>query len=61
MNKDQFKGRAKEVTGKVKKTVGRTIGDRKLESKGATEEFKGKVQKGVGNVKEKIDKNFRNA
>ena len=51
MNRDQFKGRAKEVAGKVEKIVGRAVGSSKTEAKGIAKEIAGKVQKTVGDVR----------
>lgn len=61
MNKDQVKGRAKEVAGKIKKKLGQTIGNPKLESEGAIEEVEGKAQKTLGDVKSKLGKSIDNA
>jgi uncharacterized protein YjbJ (UPF0337 family) len=55
MNKDQVKGRAKEVAGKIEKNVGRAIGNPKVEAKGLVKEVAGKVQKNVGDV---VNKEF---
>ena len=51
MNRDQMKGRAKEVAGKVEKFVGRAFGSKKTEGKGIAKEMTGKVQKTVGDVR----------
>ena len=52
MNKQQIKGATNEVTGSVKKGVGKATGDRTLQAKGAARELKGKAQQGLGNAKE---------
>ena len=52
MNKHQVKGTANEVTGSIKKEVGKMTGDRTLQAKGTARELKGKAQQGVGNAKE---------
>ena len=54
MNKDQVKGAAKEVAGKVQKNVGDAIGSEKQEVKGALREAEGKMQKSYGNAKEEV-------
>lgn len=54
MNKQQVKGATNEVTGKVKKEVGKAMGDTTLQAKGAAREVKGKAQKTVGNAKETL-------
>lgn len=54
MNKDQIKGRGNEAKGKVKEVVGRAVGNKEMETKGAVEKTKGKVQSAYGDVKEDI-------
>ena len=54
MNKQQVKGATNEVTGSIKKEVGKMTGDTTLEAKGAAREVKGKLQQGVGNAKEDL-------
>ena len=50
MNKDQIKGRAKEVAGKVKEVTGKAVGNKTLEGKGLAEKTIGKVQKNLGDA-----------
>jgi len=52
MNKDQIKGKAKEVGGKVQQKVGEAVGSRQQQSEGLSNQAEGKVQKQVGNLKE---------
>jgi uncharacterized protein YjbJ (UPF0337 family) len=52
MNRDQVKGRAKEIAGKVEKNTGRALGSAKTEAKGLAKEIVGKVQKSVGDARE---------
>lgn len=54
MNKDQVKGAAKEVAGKVQKNTGDAIGSTSQEAKGMAREAEGKVQKNIGNAKETL-------
>ncbi len=54
MNRDQVKGRAKEVAGNVQKNAGKAVGSEKTEAKGAVKEAEGKIQKTVGDVRNKI-------
>jgi uncharacterized protein YjbJ (UPF0337 family) len=56
MNKDQVKGRAKEVTGKIKEVAGRVTGNLKTEGKGIAEKTAGKVQSAYGDAKEESKK-----
>ena len=48
MNKDQVKGAAKDVAGKVQEEVGKLVGSKKQQIKGLSKQISGKVQKGVG-------------
>lgn len=54
MNRDQVKGRAKELAGKVQQGVGRAIDSPKTEAKGIVKEITGKVQKTVGDVRDDL-------
>jgi uncharacterized protein YjbJ (UPF0337 family) len=53
-NKDQTKGRVKEVTGKIKETVGKLVGNEQLESKGKAETILGKARADYGDVKQHV-------
>lgn len=52
MNKDQVKGKAKEIGGKVQQKVGEVVGSRQQQSEGLSNQAEGKAQKKVGDVKE---------
>lgn len=52
MNKDQIKGAAKDVAGKVQEKAGEITGSDKQQVKGLKNQVEGKVQKGFGDVKE---------
>lgn len=54
MNKDQIKGKAKEVAGKVQQKTGEIIGSSEQQAKGLSKQSEGKVQKGVGDAKEAV-------
>lgn len=54
MNKDQIKGTAKEVAGKVQRKAGELVDSPEHQAKGAGKEVAGKVQKGLGNAKEEM-------
>ena len=54
MNKDQLKGSAKEVAGKVQQGVGRAIDSKEQQMKGLGKQVEGNVQKNVGNLKEAL-------
>jgi uncharacterized protein YjbJ (UPF0337 family) len=50
MNRDQVKGAAKDVVGKVQQKVGELTGNKIQQAKGVAKQVEGKAQKGVGNV-----------
>lgn len=52
MNKDQVKGAANEVAGKLQKNVGKAVGSPGNQVEGAVREVAGKAQKAYGNAKE---------
>jgi uncharacterized protein YjbJ (UPF0337 family) len=52
MNKDQIKGTAKDLGGKVQEKAGELMGSHKQQIKGQKNQLEGKIQKGVGDVKE---------
>jgi uncharacterized protein YjbJ (UPF0337 family) len=54
MNKDQVKGSAKEVAGKVQAQVGKVVGSPEQQVKGHVREAEGKTQHVVGDVKELV-------
>jgi uncharacterized protein YjbJ (UPF0337 family) len=56
MNRNQVKGAAKDVTGKIQRKVGEFTGNETQQAKGAAKQVEGKVQKEVGNVEQSIDK-----
>jgi uncharacterized protein YjbJ (UPF0337 family) len=53
--KDQLKGTAKELEGRVRSTVGGATGDTSEQVKGKAQEIKGKVQQGIGKAKQRLD------
>ncbi len=52
MNKDQVKGSAKDIAGKVQEQAGKLTGDKEQEAKGLGKQVSGKTQKKVGDAKE---------
>jgi len=54
MNKDQVKGAAKDIGGKIQEEAGKLTGNKKQEAKGLLNQAKGKVQHEVGNLKEAV-------
>jgi uncharacterized protein YjbJ (UPF0337 family) len=56
MNRDQVKGNAKNIAGKVQQKVGELTGNKIQQAKGLAKQVAGNVQKGVGNVEQAIGK-----
>ena len=54
MNKDQIAGKAKQVKGDVKETVGKVFDDKSLENRGKAENTAGKIQQGYGDIKDDL-------
>jgi uncharacterized protein YjbJ (UPF0337 family) len=60
MNKDQVKGSAKDIAGKIQEEAGKLTGSTEQQVKGLGKQISGKVQKGIGDVKESVkDSNRR--
>jgi len=55
MNKDQVKGVAKDVVGKVQEQAGKLVGNKDQQVKGLAKQISGNVQKGVGDVKQAVE------
>jgi uncharacterized protein YjbJ (UPF0337 family) len=54
MDEDRSKGKAKDVIGTAKETVGKAVGDKETERSGKADQVEGKVQKGVGEAKDAL-------
>ena len=54
MNKDQVKGVAKDVAGKVQEQAGKLVGSKEQQIKGLSKQISGKLQKGAGDVKQSV-------
>jgi uncharacterized protein YjbJ (UPF0337 family) len=54
MNKDRIVGSAKEIKGSIKETVGKAVGDRKLQSDGKADKVEGKVRNAIGGLKDAL-------
>ncbi len=54
MNKDQVKGSAKDLAGKVQEGVGRAIDSKDQQMKGLGKQVEGTVQKNFGDLKEAV-------
>ena len=56
MNRDQVKGTAKDVAGKVQRKVGEATGNTSQQIKGGARQVEGKLQKGAGDIQGAADK-----
>lgn len=54
MNKDQIKGTAKDIEGKIQEEAGRAVGSKEHEARGLGKQVAGKTQKEYGDAKEAI-------
>jgi uncharacterized protein YjbJ (UPF0337 family) len=52
MDKDEVKGKAKDVAGRVERQVGEWTGDSEKQAHGAAKQAEGKVQNAWGKVKD---------
>lgn len=54
MNKDQVKGAAKDIGGKIQEQVGKMTGNEHQQAEGLKNQVKGKIQEKVGDLKEAV-------
>jgi uncharacterized protein YjbJ (UPF0337 family) len=54
MNKDQIKGKIKEVAGEIQEQTGKAIGNKEQQAKGHSREMEGKIQQTAGNIQEAV-------
>jgi uncharacterized protein YjbJ (UPF0337 family) len=59
MNKDQVKGKAKDIGGKIQEEAGKLVGSSEQQAKGLSKQVEGKAQEKVGDVKDAINKGNR--
>jgi uncharacterized protein YjbJ (UPF0337 family) len=59
MNKDQVKGTAKDVAGKVQRKTGEAIDSKEQQAKGLAKQVEGKLQKNLGDAKEAMKDSAR--
>ena len=52
MNKDQVKGTAKEIGGKIQKEVGKAVGSTEQQVKGMKNQTEGNIQQKAADLKE---------
>lgn len=56
MNKDQVKGKAKSIGGKIQQKAGKLVGSKTQQAKGMLTQAEGKAQKRVGDLNEVVKK-----
>jgi uncharacterized protein YjbJ (UPF0337 family) len=54
MDKDEIKGKAKDVAGRVERQVGEWTGDKDAQAEGAGKQVEGKVQNAWGKTKDAV-------
>lgn len=54
MNKNQVKGEAKDIAGKVQEEAGKLVGSKEQQAKGLSKQVEGKVQKGIGDAQQSV-------
>lgn len=54
--RDNAEGNMHQVKGKIKETVGKAVGNRRLQAEGEDEHLEGKVQEKVGEIKKVVGK-----
>ena len=54
MNKDQVKGAAKDLGGKIQEKAGKLVGNQEQQAKGLANQVEGKTQQKVGDLKEAV-------
>ena len=59
MNRDQIKGRMKDMGGKIQEKAGKATGNRSQQAKGLLNQGAGKVQKTVGDAANEVGKSDR--
>ena len=59
MNRDQVKGRVKDVAGKIQREAGEATGSLTQQAKGLAKQAEGKVQKTAGDAREDAKQSAR--
>lgn len=60
INKDQIKGKANQVKGKIKEAAGDLVGNEKLEAEGKIQKNLGKTQAKYGDIKDDVKDKIEN-
>jgi uncharacterized protein YjbJ (UPF0337 family) len=56
MDKDEVKGKAKDIAGRVERQAGEWTGDEETQAKGAGKQVEGKLQNAFGKAKDALKK-----
>ena len=59
MNKDQIKGAAKDIGGKIQEEAGKLVGSKEQQAKGLIKQVEGKAQQQIGNLEEAVKKSSK--
>jgi uncharacterized protein YjbJ (UPF0337 family) len=59
MNKDELKGKAENLKGRMKQAAGSLFGDKKKEGEGAVERVRGAVREKIGKAKDEVGRDAR--
>ena len=54
IDKDRIAGAAKKIKGSIEETVGKAVGDAKLQSQGKADQTEGKIQNAIGGLKDTL-------
>lgn len=54
MNRNQVKGTAKDIAGKIQQSIGKATGSATQQVKGVGKQIEGKFQKGAGDAEEAV-------
>jgi uncharacterized protein YjbJ (UPF0337 family) len=54
MDSERIKGEAQKIKGVVEKTVGKLVGNEKLETEGKIDEAAGEIRKDIGKAKDAV-------
>ena len=58
MNRDELKGKAKDIGGRIERQAGEWTGDKEKQAEGLGKQAEGKIQQGVGKVKDAANKSM---
>ena len=61
MNKEQVKGAAKDIAGKVQEEAGKLVGSKEQQVKGLSKQISGQAEKNYGDAKEVVKDAIKNS